>query len=199
MNDITAHAEEHLDRIKFPINNGKDYIIERGKYTKMAYGRLQKNWQNAEDAVQDAYISILEHPPSYEMSDKDFEAFFTTVLSGVIGKMYSSERKQEMSHVSTAGKYAQYSEAEINDDDSHEEVISLADENTNPELDTLAGEFLEEIKADINRLSFNKRTIVTLSVLYQYKPYEIADITGINIRTIYAAVKDFRNFMREKL
>ena len=197
---IKQHAERHLDRLKFPTNQGKDYIIERGKYTKMAYGRLQKNWNNAEDAVQETYLSIMEYPPKSEMNEEAFEAFFSVVLNGVIGKMFRNEKSQEKSSVTPAGKYLQYSEVETNDEENNrEEIIALPDEETNPESAYLAGETLERIKKEIGKLDFNPRNVVALSVLYGYKPREIVQITGISSSNVRSYIKRFRAQMKEKM
>jgi len=200
---IHAHAEKHADRIRFPVNQGKDYIIERGKYTKMAYGRLQQNWQNAEDAVNEAYLSILEHPPKRGMNEENFEAFFTVVLLGVIGKMFRNDKAKESNMVTDPGRFAQYLEVEedsdLDDYSKREEIVALADEETNPESALLAKEMLDIIEKEIAKLKFNHRQVVALNVLYGYKPREVHAITGDSPANIRKVIQRFRDTMKEKL
>ena len=195
---IEQHANNHADRIRFPPNQGKDYIIERSKYTKMAYGRLQQNWQNAEDAVNSTYLYILEYPPKKEMDEESFERFFTVVLMGVIGRMYRNDRSKERNSVTDLGKYAQYLEVEENEDDMserREEIIAIADEDTNPEIVALSRELLASIEREIYKLKFKPKQIVAMNVLYGYKPREIQAITGDSKNTIWSAIKRFRHTM----
>jgi len=200
---IEQHAHKHADRIRFPVNQGKDYIIERGKYTKMAYGRLQQNWQNAEDAVNNAYLKILESPPKKEMDEEEFEAYFTVVLQTTIIDSMKSERQREMSMNNDPHKYVQYLEVEqesdMDDFSRREEVVALADEETDPESAALANEMLDIIDGEIARLKFTHRQIVALNVLYGYKPREIHVITGDSPTQIRKVIQRFRELMKEKL
>ncbi len=203
MNMLKAHAYNHADRIRFPPNQGKDYIIERSKYTKMAYGRLNRNWWNAEDAVQSSYMKILEHPPKTEMTDEQFEAYFTVVLRSVISNSKRNEHQREVNLNDTSGKYVQYLETEedsdMDDYSRREEIVSLADEDSNPELTALANELLGVIQYEIDRLMFKPRQIVALNVLYGYKPREIHSITGDKPHIIRKIIHRFRETMKEKL
>lgn len=195
MDMLEKHAKLHLDRLVFPNKANHDYILERGKYTKMAYGRLGKNWQNAEDAVQEAYLSIMEYPPPYHMNMEQFEAYFTTVLNGVIGKMFRTERNQEVNHVAPDGKYLQYDE----DDDDENHTIVLPDIDSNPEDAALTGEVEKKVRAEIDKLKPIPRTIAAMSILYGYKPREIMAITGDKPMLVYNTIKNFRKKMQEVL
>jgi len=57
-----AHFAEKGDRIRF--KKGHDahsaYDVLRGPLTRYAYSRVGKDWQDAEDCVQDAYVKVLE-------------------------------------------------------------------------------------------------------------------------------------------
>jgi len=172
----------------------------RGKYTKLAYGRLKKNFQNAEDAVQEAYLYALIHPVKQYISEEDFEALFTVILLGVIGRMYRNDMAKEKNYITDGGKFLQYLEVEEESDmdefSNREEVVSLANEDSNPEMSLLAREVLNDITLEIDKLTFIHRQVVALNVLYGYKPREIHNITGdspVNIRKI---IQRFRNTMK---
>ena len=201
---LEAHAEKHLDKILFPTNQGQSYILERGKYTKMAYGRLKKNWMNAEDAVQETYRTLLSYPAAGSFQRlEDLEAYFTCVLLGVISRMYRNEKAQEKHSVTPDNKYLQYSEVEVNEndvkfDEGADKTVALADENTNPESSCLAGEMSDKIRKEIDRLPFNYRTTIALSVLYEHKPSEIHDITGRSVSKISDDIYRFRKSMEDK-
>ena len=200
---IEQHAHNNADRIRFPANQGKDYIIARGKYTKMAYGRLGQNWMNAEDAVNSAYLKILEHPPKQEMTDNAFEAFFTTILNTVIVDSMRSDRQKEIKMVNDPNKYVQYLEVELDSDmddfTKREEIVAIADEETNPESSFVAKEMLALINREIDKLKFTHRQIVALNVLYGYKPREIQAITGDTSAKIRMTIFHFRETMKEKI
>jgi len=199
---IEQHANRHADRITFPPNQGKDYIIKRSKYTKMAYGRLGKNFQNAEDAVNNAYLKVLEHPPR-AMSDEEFESYFTVVLMSTIIDSMKSERQREISMNNRPEKFVQYLEVEDESDldewSRREEIVAIADEELNPETSLLAKEMLAVINQEIGKLKFSHRQIIALNVLYGYKPREVQGITGESSAKIRMTIHRFRETMKEKL
>lgn len=199
---IEQHAIEHIDTIKFPPNEGRSYDVVRGKYTKMAYGRLGQSWQNAEDAIQESYLKVLENPPAHEMDAEEFEAFFTTVVKSVCSDMMRNGRARELTCNERSEKYVQYLEVEEGEDeksDRREEMVSLPDELSNPEDKQLAEEMLEFITHEIDKLKFKHRQIVALSVLYGYKPREITNITGDKPANVRKVIQRFRIHMKEKL
>ncbi len=198
---VEHHAQNHLDVLVFPKGEGKDYIMKRGKYTRMAYGRLNQSWQNAEDAVQEAYLKILENPPKKVMTTAGWEAFFTVVLKGVI---YNSKRNSRQTEVNMTGKnHLQYSEVESDSDmdeySKREEVVAVADAEKNPEKKVLAAEMLLAISEEIDRLRPVAKLVVSLNVLYGFKPRDIQVITGGSSNAIRQHIHRFRLAMEERV
>lgn len=191
-------AIEHADRIKFPVNKGKDYIIQRGKYTKMAYGMLDKNWMNAEDCVQEAFLKVLENPHTVHMSSECFEAYFTTVTKSVAINMKRNDHQREVHQANDAGKYLQYLEVE-SDEEHKEEVIALADINTDPSQTALATELLKVVTVWIDGLKPAHRQVVALSVLYGHTYKEVVSITGSSYSNVRKIIQRFRERMSEEL
>ena len=100
-------------------------------------------------------------------------------------------------------KYAQYLEVEqesdMDDFNRREEIVALADEETNPESAALAQEMLDLINREIAKLKFSHRQIIALNVLYGYKPREIQAITYDTSAKIRMTIYHFRELMKEKL
>jgi len=57
-----THFAESGDKIKFKEGNDAHaaYEVLRGPLTRYAYPRVGRDWQDAEDCVQDAYVKVLE-------------------------------------------------------------------------------------------------------------------------------------------
>ena len=60
--EIEDHWQINGDKIKFKDLESASYDVIRGNLTRYAYGRL-KDWMDAEDAVQEAYVHALTYPP----------------------------------------------------------------------------------------------------------------------------------------
>ncbi len=193
---MVRHAEKHLDKIKFPKGVG-DHTMIRGKYTKIAYGRLQKNWQNAEDAVQQTYLKILENPTSIEMSEDEYEAFYRVILMCTINDSFRSEKRREVNHVRD-DKWLQYLEQSV-EEEANNEHVHLGDEDSSAESQALAQELYKWTVVEIDRLKPNAKNIVYLSVVYGYKPREICMITGDTTIHIANTLYYFRRTMKEKM
>lgn len=60
-NEAHNHFKEYGDLIKFKdgVDANNSYDVIRGALTKYAYNRVGKDWMDAEDCVQDAYVSVI--------------------------------------------------------------------------------------------------------------------------------------------
>ncbi len=195
---IQTHAEQHLDRIKFPTNKGKDYIMERGRYTKQAYGRLGRNWMNAEDCVQEAYLKLLEHPP-LKMTEAHFESYFATVVNSIASNMLRNGKQREHSFNTHPDKVQQYLEISIEEEDERSDLVTAISGEADPAERLLGEELLIRIKKELKSLPFKHRNNVALYVIYGHKPRDVSLITGNSFRSVYNSIQYFRKHMRGKI
>ncbi len=130
----------------------------------------------------------------------EYEALFTTVLLGVIAKMYRNDKSKEKNMLTSPSQWKQYLEQEEDDEDSGgEEVFAMVDSASDPADRAIADEMLENIAIEINGFKFSQRQVLALSVLYGYSNKEIVMITGTAPANIRQIVKRFRDKMKEEL
>lgn len=90
-NLIEQHFRENKDRIRIretPVN-GSWIAINRGRLTSYANRRLQQ-WEDAEDAVQEAYSRALQFPHKFS-EERGFNNWFFIVLTNVVNDMVKTK------------------------------------------------------------------------------------------------------------
>jgi RNA polymerase sigma factor (sigma-70 family) len=86
---IQKHYEKNADRVD------EDLKIIRGRATVYANRRL-KNWQDAEDCVQEAYCRAIAYSDGFK-EGSDFDCWFFIILANVINNLiYKRDSSPEM-------------------------------------------------------------------------------------------------------
>ena len=194
MENLQKLSDDYSDTIKFPKGGGTDYSISRGKYTRMAYCRVNKDWQNAEDAFHNAVLSILENPVDH-MPQEDFEKFFTRVLFYSISKSKRSPHQREVSHLENNAYLEAWDETNF---DAKSSAITLISDSLFLEREMIMDEVLSEVNEQLLKLSSFRRQIVSMGVLYGYSPKEISIITDCNPKSISKMIQRFKETLKEK-
>jgi len=149
------------------------YDVLRGRLTKYAYGRLDRNWQDAEDAVQAAYVKVLETAKITPFFN--FGGLYKIWLDRAIRDIKIRDKKYE----------DVISEDREIPDTGGLTLIDLA------EGDAPDTALLLEMQARINNLidksntfSVSAKAIIRLTFLYGYTYKEVAGMTSTSIKRV---------------
>ena len=84
-----SHFREHGDSVQFNKggNPNASYDVVRGDLTVYAYARL-KDWMDAEDAVQEAYVRVL----AAEAEPQNFGGIYKIVLDHTMSDMQRHDK-----------------------------------------------------------------------------------------------------------
>ena len=187
--DINKEVEDHWkingDRIKFKDLESASYDMIRGNLTKYAYGRL-KNWQDAEDAVQEAYYLMLRFPPKGD--DHNFGGIYKLTLDRTIAEIGSKnivrnnviDEGDDIEEENYENRVERFESDELNPDQAYDMV----------KLTSLIMDLSEN-------LSMKKKHIVRLAMIFNYSYKEIEGITKSSTDQIRNVLKYFRQKVRE--
>lgn len=176
-----VHYKEHGDTIKFATveNPNASYEVIRGDVTGYAYTRL-KDWQDAEDAVMEAYTRILEQD-RYE--GVNFGGLFKVVLDAVIADMFRRDIVRE--HIN---------EEDYRDEDNEGlSIVELAEgDEVDPERVLEIQEKVNYIMNQSNRMPQKAKGIIRMSLIFGYTNAEIARILNIKSQKVANTLDYFR-------
>lgn len=95
---VLQHFEQNADKVVD--KDGKVKTV-RGKASMYAYRRL-KNWEDAEDSVQEAYTRALAYSDGFK-EGSDFDCWFFIILANVINNvMYRRDNSPELVDIEEA-------------------------------------------------------------------------------------------------
>jgi len=183
LNTIKAsedHYKEHGDTLLFKKLTGSSYDVQRGNLTKYAYGRL-RNWQDAEDAVQDAYIHLLSYPPKGE--GHNFGGLFKLALDRAINLIRGVEIRKG---------------AVICENKEEEDLVEEAvSEDLQPdELSSIVG--MTNLIMDMSDcLKPKQKAIVRWSMIFNYSYKDITSFTNTDYHTVCNTIVRFRSKIKE--
>lgn len=173
--ECKSHYEEHGDSVLFKKLTGSDYDVQRGNLTKYAYGRLN-NWQDAEDAVQDAYIHLLSYPPKGE--GHNFGGLFKLALDRAIGLIRSVEHRKGGVIKEVKADENPVEEAE-SEDPKPDDIASIVG------LTSLVMDMSDALKP-------KQKAIVRWSMIFNYSYADIVSFTNTDYHTVCNTIVRFR-------
>lgn len=158
------------------------YENNKNLFLSIAYKRLQ-NEENAEDAVQEAFLRIADKPEIFfSLNDDQKIMYMTAVVKNVSIQMFNNRRRLQTEELS-------------------EDVAFRNDENLieNSFFDKLSR---DEMLAFIKTLSEARRTVLTLSYVVGLSPGEIGTTLNIPVQVVYkrlyVARKSVKKFIDER-
>lgn len=161
MERLIKHFEKNMDtpRELEDVAHKAFTAIDRGRFTKQAYKQL-KNWEDAEDAVQDAYARLL-HAIDKGIEIKKFDHYFTIVLRNAISDVFNKRRGMpDTVHPDTVEKLLEPEECE--------EVTGKSEED------------LMTIRQVSKKLNPTYQAIIDLRFSYHHTNEEIVDILEVS-------------------
>lgn len=179
--EAEAHFREHGDVVQFKEdgNPNASYEVIRGDVTRYAYG-LTKDWQDAEDAVQEAYTRILEKGKE---DDLNFGGLFKIVLDHTMMDTFRKDKVREHIH----------EEDDVVPDSGGLTQVALAEsEEADPLLMVEFQEKINFIMDSSNKMNPKSKGIIRMAYLFGYTHTEIASILNVNRRKVDNLVCRFK-------
>lgn len=173
---IEQHFRENGDRarvLKEPIN-GAWVVYDHRKASNLAY-RILRNWEDAEDCVQETYERVIRYFNSFDNS-RDFNAWFDRILVRVCLK----HRDGTLSAPDTV---------EADDTLSFEEYLSEADK---PEHYVELVEWTEKISKLKERVSPRDYEILSLFFVYGHLREDISNMLCVHVKTVDRVLGKYR-------
>jgi len=174
-------------------NKGKDSVLAlekvknkawtdilRGNYTVMANKQL-KCWEDAEDAVQEAYTKVLEQLAKGK-EIKNLNGYFTIVLRHCIVDVYNRNRNRPDADSSDGSE-------DYNTDEENKEQL---------EDYFLRLEELENVEKVLKKFPQHYQDIYKLKYIYEHSAKDIADVLGRGLRTVTTALYRMNKKLKEE-
>ncbi|MGD9382360.1 MAG: RNA polymerase sigma factor [Candidatus Thorarchaeota archaeon] len=183
-----AHFREHGDKVapKAQEDVHASYVVNRGDLTRYAYSRL-KDWMDAEDAVQDAYVEMLAYTnPEHH---GDFGALYKIALDRCIGRVKKAARNKGMVIVSDF----------VVDEETGETAIDLYEYGVLPDQMYQIQERVNLIMLLTNKMRPRTKHLIRRSFILGYTPNEISAMMGVDTIAVNMAVMRFNRKLERYL
>jgi RNA polymerase sigma-70 factor, ECF subfamily len=129
--------------------------------------RITRNWEDAEDAVQDSFLKVFLHLNKFE-NRSSFASWLTRIA---INSALMILRKKRFNEISIDA---------ASDDSESFERLELPDHREDPERCYVRNEREERLKGAILRLRPDFRDVVEMQT-QEYSTKELADVLGISL------------------
>lgn len=183
-----AHFRKLGDKVKLKSESNPHaaYDVVRGQISRYAYPRVGYNWMDAEDAVQDAYVKVLETAKANEFFN--FGGLYKIWLDRAISKVLADQRQKGL--VITEDAVV-----------DHEHGLTLIDtaESSDPEAELLMEmqERVDHIMEVSNRLPPKAKAIVRLFLIFGYTYKEISSMLNISKKRVDNTLTYFKGKLNE--
>jgi RNA polymerase sigma-70 factor, ECF subfamily len=160
-------------------------IVERHKDRALTLAvRILKSREDAEEALQDAFIRAFNALPRFEWKSSFSTWFYRIVYNVCISGLSKQDKKQRVS---------------IDDDDESGNVIELAAEEAPPDVAFESSELSGIVQEEIDKLPEAYGPTFTLFFVQEMSYEEIVDVTGIPLGTVKARLFRARMMLRNAL
>lgn len=175
-----------LETILSAIESQEEKILIENLYYKYesqmfsAAFAILKHEQDAEDAVQSAFLKIIEHLPDLTLDENRQTQALLTIITKNIALNEIQKRNRRLKH-------------EIDIDIEELETISVIEN-----FDKIS---FEDIRNLIDKLPYDLKVVIIMRYILDYNPKMIAELLGIKESAVYkriaAARKLLKNTMEE--
>lgn len=162
-------------RVREEASNGSWLAINRGKLVVHAYRRLH-NWEDAEDAVQEAFTRSLTFASSFKEGER-LENWLYIVLSNVIRQMLRNK--------SSAPEMIEADDDNINSD----EILTEAEQ---PFHLVVLEQHEEKLAAICRSMSDRDGSILVLYFKYGHTAPAVGQLLGVELHTVHRVIQENR-------
>jgi RNA polymerase sigma-70 factor (ECF subfamily) len=181
------HDQDHavIQRILGGEKKAYAELVERHKDRALTLAvRILKNREDAEEALQDAFIRAFNALPRFEWKSSFSTWFYRIVYNVCVSGLSRRDRKQRIS---------------IDDEDESGSVLELASEETPPDLALESSELNAIVQEEIDRLPGAYGPTFTLFFVQEMSYDEVVEVTGLPLGTVKARLFRARVMLRNAL
>lgn len=148
--------------------------------------KVLKNPDDANDAVEDTFVRIMENVEKFmEIDEDNIYGFLAISAKHIACDIYRKKTRRSQNETSST-----YFES----DDFDGNVLDLKDESINIEQALIDKEFINEVKEMMQSMPSDQSTVLVYKYLYHMGNSEIAELLGvdrsvINLRLYRARIK----------
>jgi RNA polymerase sigma-70 factor (ECF subfamily) len=159
-------------------------LVDRHKEKAMTLAlRLLKNREDAEEAIQDAFVRAFNALPRFEWKSSFSTWFYRIVYNVCLTQL--GRRGEELQVSIDAG--------------AHEEGIEVASEEMPPDLQYESVEFEQIVVREIETLPILYGSICTLFFVQEMSYDQIAEVTGLPLGTVKVRLFRGRLILRNEV
>ncbi|MFH0988966.1 MAG: sigma-70 family RNA polymerase sigma factor [bacterium] len=160
-------------------------LVDKHKDRAMTLAmRMLKNHQDAEEALQDAFIRAFHALPKFERKSS-FSTWFYRIVYNVCATALS--RREQSIHVS------------IEQQNEDERFIELPSEDAQPDAEYESREFEEILYEEIEKLPAHYSSLFTLFIVQNMSYEQIVEVTGLPLGTVKARLFRARMMLKEAI
>jgi RNA polymerase sigma factor (sigma-70 family) len=178
---MPAVDEEIVRRVLAGDKRAFGELVERHKDKAMTLAlRMLKNREEAEEALQDAFVRAFHALPRFE-----WKASFSTWLFRIVYNVCATSlgKRSEAEHVSL--------------DDEDERALNVPSEEPAPDAAYESHEIREAVTEEIERLPENYAGILTLFFVNDQSYEQIVEVSGLPLATVKVRLFRGRLLLRE--
>ena len=151
---------------------------------------ILKNQADAEDAVTDTFVRIIDNLEKFTEVEKDkLPGLIAVCTKNVALNAYQKKSRQ----------YARETSSTVYDDEDEAVTVDFADPDAEVEQAVLDGEFIQKVAELIRRLPEEQQTVVVLKYFYHYRNGEIADLLKLSRNAADSRLFRAKNSLRKML
>lgn len=159
-------------------------LVNRHKARAMTLAmRMLNNREDAEEALQDAFVRAFRALPKFEMKSS-FATWFYRIVFNVCSTML--QKRGETFVVSL-------------DDEEQEAALAIPSSDGSPDIHIESNEFSSVAREEMERLPVTYRTVVTLFFVQEMSYDEIVAVTGLPLGTVKTYLFRARVLLREAI
>jgi RNA polymerase sigma factor (sigma-70 family) len=189
LQEAETHFREHGDSIQFKSggNPNASYDVVRGDLSVYAYGRT-KDWMDAEDAVMEAYVRMLET----EVEVENFSGLFKITLDHTVVDQQRKDNVREHINVDEEVVIGR------DDDVRQESLVAKAESLEADPLQLLeVQEKIDWIMEKSNNMSIKAKGIIRMTYIFGYTPIEIGKLLNIKPKKVSNTLLYFKKQLEE--
>ena len=181
-------ANEYALICKASKNNTEAFEKLISPYTtqllNLAY-RILKNRQDAEDALQDAYLKIYKSLNAFE-GHSTFKTWAYKIVTNVCLDMLRKQKKVSETSLNVTNNEGEYE-------------ITISDDTYSPEISAQKKAAFDALKDALETLGEEQKIVITLRDINGLSYDEIAEITSTSIGTVKSRINRARLHLKKLL
>jgi RNA polymerase sigma-70 factor, ECF subfamily len=189
--DQNASDLELVRRIKRGDEQGFREMVDRyhARVYSLAYGVL-RNSEDAEEATQDAFLTLYRKIGTFDESKKFFSWFYRVALNAA----YSRARRRKPGITVSIDDYLPRFK-----DDGHAATVELAALAEGAEDEAIARNLAERAESFIAELPKAYRDAIWMVDVEEMKPADVAEVLRISLAALKSRLHRARLYVRQRL